>query len=200
MVKDHGGFFNNLSRLCRCIHAGNFAFVLLGVVIGQFVGTVPGIGPVMAMAIAIPFTFADPLAGSVLVGVNKGFGGRLPAILINTPGTPDAAATAMDGHPLARNGKPQKATKMALFASVTGDTFSDIVLITVSAPLAIIALKMGPVEVFALMIFTFSVLSGLIGASLIKGVIATTLGILSATVGADPENYTSCLILGIRAV
>ena len=104
----------------------NLACVLLGVVIGQFVGAVPGIGPVMAMAIAVPFTFAlDPLpAIAFLIGVNKGglVGGAVPAVLMNTPGTPDAAATALDGYPLAKSGKPLKATKMALFSSVTGDT------------------------------------------------------------------------------
>ena len=178
----------------------NLLFVLFGVVVGQFVGAVPGIGPVMAMAIAIPFTFGlDPLpAIAFLVGVNKGglVGGAVPAVLMNTPGTPDAAATAMDGYPLARDGKPLKATKMALFSSVTGDTFSDLVLITVSAPLAVLALRMGPVEVFALMIFAFAVLSGLIGNSLIKGVIAAALGLLCAMIGSDPENYTPRLLFG----
>ena len=178
----------------------NLLFVVFGVAVGQFVGAVPGIGPVMAMAIAIPFTFGlDPLpAIAFLVGVNKGglVGGALPAILINTPGTPDAAATALDGHPLAQQGKPLKATKMALFSSVTGDTFSDIVLITVSAPLAILALRMGPVEVLALMIFAFSVLSGLIGQSLIKGILSAALGLLLSCIGSDPENYTPRLIFG----
>lgn len=178
----------------------NLAFVLFGVAVGQFVGAVPGIGPVMAMAIAIPFTFGlDPLpAIAFLVGVNKGglVGGAVPAVLMNTPGTPDAAATAMDGYPLARDGKPLKATKMALFSSVTGDTFSDIVLITVSVPLAVLALRMGPVEVFALMIFAFAVLSGLIGNSLIKGVIAAAFGLLCAMIGSDPENYTPRLLFG----
>ncbi|MCT4607625.1 MAG: tripartite tricarboxylate transporter permease [Pelagimonas sp.] len=178
----------------------NLAFVLFGVVVGQFVGAVPGIGPVMAMAIAIPFTFGlDPLpAIAFLVGVNKGglVGGAVPAVLMNTPGTPDAAATAMDGYPLARDGKPLKATKMALFSSVTGDTFSDIVLITVSAPLAVLALRMGPVEIFALMIFAFAVLSGLIGNSLLKGIIAAALGLLCAMIGSDPENYSPRLLFG----
>ncbi|MBF9043772.1 Tricarboxylate transporter family protein [Rhodobacterales bacterium HKCCE4037] len=175
-------------------------FILFGVVLGQFVGAVPGIGPVMAMAIAIPFTFGlDPLAAiAFLVGVNKGglVGGAVPAILMNTPGTPDAAATALDGYPLARQGKPIKATKMALFSSVSGDTFSDIVLITVSAPLAILALKMGPVEIVALMIFAFSVISGLMGESLIKGVIAAALGLMFSFVGADPESFTPRLMFG----
>lgn len=178
----------------------NLLFVIAGVVIGQFVGAVPGIGPVMAMAIAIPFTFVlDPLpAIAFLVGVNKGglVGGAIPAILINTPGTPDAAATAIDGYPLAQQGKPIKATKMALYSSVTGDTFSDLVLITVSAPLAVVALKMGPVEIFALMIFAFSIIAGLIGNSISKGVVAATLGLLCATIGLDPEHSTPRLIFG----
>ena len=115
---------------------------------------------------------------------------------MNTPGTPDAAATALDGYPLAKQGKPLKATKMALFSSITGDTFSDIVLITVSAPLAVLALKMGPIEIAALMIFTFSVLAGLMGNSLIKGLIAAVLGLLVACIGSDPENFTPRLIFG----
>ena len=178
----------------------NLAFVIFGVALGQLVAAIPGIGPAMAIAIAIPFTFAlDPLpAIAFLVGVAKGgtVGGAIPAILINTPGTPDSAATALDGHPLARQGKPLKATKMALFSSVTGDTFSDIVLITVSAPLAILALRMGPVEVFALMVFAFAVISGLVGKTLIKGAIAAALGLLVSTIGADPENYSPRLIFG----
>ena len=178
----------------------NMLFVLAGVLVGQFVGAMPGIGPVMTMAIAIPFTFVlNPLpAIGFLVGVNKGglIGGAIPAILINTPGTPDAAATALDGYPLTRKGKPLKAMKMALYASVTGDTFSDLVLITVAAPLALIALRMGPVEVFALMIFAFSLISGLIGASVTRGIIATGLGLLAATVGLDPEHSTPRFLFG----
>jgi len=178
----------------------NLAFVLFGVILGQFVGAVPGIGPVMATAIAIPFTFGmDPLTGiGFLVGVNKGglVGGAIPAVLLNTPGTPDAAATALDGYPMAKKGKPLKATKMALFSSVTGDTFSDIVLITVSAPLALLALRMGPVEVLGLMLLAFAVIAGLMGRSLIKGVIAIALGLLAAMVGTDPEHATPRLIFG----
>jgi putative tricarboxylic transport membrane protein len=178
----------------------NLLFVVFGVAVGQLVGAIPGIGPIMAMAIAIPFTYGlDPLpAIAFLIGVNKGglVGGAIPAVLINTPGTPDAAATAMDGYPLSQQGKPLKATKMALYASVSGDTISDIVLITVSAPLAILALRMGPVEIFALIIFAFSILAALIGDSLIKGIIAAALGLLFASVGADPENYTPRFIFG----
>ena len=108
----------------------NLSMAFAGVVLGQFVGAVPGIGPVIVMAIAVPFTFTfEPLAAiAFLVGISKGgnVGGAIPAVLINAPGTPDAAATALDGYPMARAGKPLKAMKLALYSSVSGDTFSDI--------------------------------------------------------------------------
>jgi putative tricarboxylic transport membrane protein len=178
----------------------NLFFVWLGILIGQLVGAVPGVGPVMAMAIAIPFTFVlDPLpAIGLLMGVSKGglVGGAIPAILINTPGTPDAAATTLDGYPLTCQGKPEKATKMALYASVSGDAFSDVVLITIAPFIAGIALKMGPIEVFALMVFAFSIISGLVGDSMAKGIAAAGLGLFFATVGLDPENSTPRFIFG----
>jgi len=178
----------------------NLFFVWLGIIIGQLVGAIPGVGPVMAMAIAIPFTFVlDPLpAIGFLVGVNKGglVGGAIPAILINTPGTPDAAATTLDGYPMTKKGQPEKATKMALYSSVTGDAFSDIVLITIAPFIATIALKMGPIEIFALMVFAFSIIAGLVGESMAKGIVAAALGLFCATVGLDPENSTPRFIFG----
>lgn len=178
----------------------NLLFVFMGIVLGQFVGALPGTGPVMAMAIAIPFTFTlDPLVAiAFLIAVNKGglIGGAIPAVLINTPGTPDAAATALDGYPLSKQGKPEKATKMALYSSVTGDLFSDIVLLTVAPLIAVAALKMGPIEIFALMVFAFSIISGLVGDSIVKGIIAAAFGLLCATIGLDPENSTPRYIFG----
>jgi len=178
----------------------NLIFVFFGIILGQFVGALPGTGPVMAMAIAIPFTFTlEPLVAiAFLISVNKGglVGGAIPAILINIPGTPDAAATALDGYPLTQQGKPEKATKMALFSSVTGDLFSDIVLLTVAPIIAVAALKMGPIEIFALMVFAFSIISGLVGDSMTKGIIAALFGLLCSTIGLDPENSSPRYIFG----
>ncbi|NRA86867.1 MAG: tripartite tricarboxylate transporter permease [Rhizobiales bacterium] len=193
-------FATILAGLGDAFSPTNLIFVIAGIIIGQFVGAIPGIGPVMTMAIAIPFTFIlNPLpALSLLIGIHKGglVGGAIPAILINTPGTPDAAATALDGYPLTKKGKPLKATKMALYSSITGDVFSDLVLITVSVPLAALALKMGLIEIFALMIFSFSIIAGLVGDTISKGIIAACLGILCACIGLDPENSTPRFIFG----
>ncbi|MEJ2729563.1 MAG: tripartite tricarboxylate transporter permease [Deltaproteobacteria bacterium] len=189
-----------LAGLADALTLYNMLFVLLGVVLGQLVGALPGTGPVMAMAIAIPFTFTlNPLTAiAFLVGVNKGglVGGAIPAILINTPGTPDAAATTLDGFPMTQNGQPQKATKMALYSSVTGDAFSDIVLFTSSPMIAAVALKMGPIEIFALMVFAFSVIAGLVGDSMAKGIASAGFGLFCATVGLDPENSSPRFIFG----
>ena len=189
-----------LAGLAGAFSFTNLILVLAGVVLGQFVGAVPGIGPVMAMAIAIPFTFVlEPLpAIAFLMGLNKGglVGGAIPAILINTPGTPDAAATTLDGYPMTQKGEPEKATKMALYSSITGDAFSDVVLITVSPVLATVALMMGPMEILALMIFAFSIIAGLVGSSVTKGIISAAFGLFCATVGLDPENSTPRFIFG----
>ena len=118
-------------------------------------------------------------------------------MLLNTPGSPEAAATAFDGYPLTQQGKPQKALKMALYGSVFGDTFSDIVLILVAAPLASVALLMAPIEITAMLLFALSLISGLVGRSLVKGVIAMALGLIVGSVGLDPETATPRLTFGI---
>lgn len=113
--------------------------VLLGFLIGIVVGSTPGLAGPMAMAVSLPilisiFGFTPdallPVMG-FLIGVMKGatVGGAVPAILFNTPGTPDAFMTTLDGYPMAQAGEAKKALKVAHFSSASGDTFSDIVLI-----------------------------------------------------------------------
>jgi putative tricarboxylic transport membrane protein len=179
----------------------NMLFILGGVALGQIVGAIPGLSIVMALAIAVPLTYGlDTLAAiAFLISVNKGgtIGGAVPAILLNVPGSAESAATTMDGHPMAKNGKPMKAMKYALYHSVSGDLASDIVLILLAAPLAIVALNMGPVEITALMILAFTVISGLVGDSMIKGLISAAFGILIATIGLDPGMATPRFTFGI---
>ena len=190
-----------LEGLAQAFTPVTLGFVLFGVVLGIAVGAIPGLSSPMAIAIAVPLTFyMSPLAAiAFLLGVNKGgeFGGSISAILLNTPGTPEAAATALDGHPLARQGKAGKALKTALYSSVAGDTFSDVVLILVAAPLAVIALKMGPPELLGVLIFAFTFVTALLGKSMIKGLIAAVLGVLLSMVGIDPEAAIPRLTFGV---
>ncbi len=178
----------------------NVVFVALGVFTGIVVGAIPGLNGPMAIALALPVTFyLSPLGGiAYLIGIMKGgtFGGSIAAILLNTPGSPEAAATAFDGYPLAQKGKGLKAMKMALYSSVTGDTFSDLILFVVAAPVAIVSLMMGPPEMSAVLIFSLTIIAGLSGRSLIRGVIAATLGAVVGTIGLDPESALPRLTFG----
>jgi len=179
----------------------NILFIFMGVAMGVLVGAVPGLNGPMAIALAVPMTYyMSPLAAIVfLIGINKGgtYGGSIAAILLNTPGTPEAAATCYDGHPLAKQGKGEKALKMALYASIFGDTFSDFVLILVAAPIAVVALKMGPPEILAVIIFALTIIAGLEAKQLVKGLVGAALGIFFASVGMDPNTASPRLTFGL---
>ncbi|UCE30569.1 MAG: tripartite tricarboxylate transporter permease [Burkholderiales bacterium] len=168
----------------------NLVAICAGIAVGIVIGALPGLGSVTAIAVLIPITYyMSPLSAiAFLVGVNKGgtSGGAIPAILLNTPGTPEAAATALDGYPLAQRGQAMRAMKFALYSSVSGDTISDIVLILLAAPFAAIALQFGPLEFSAVLLFSFALLSGLSGDSPLKGLIAIFAGVFVGTVGLDP--------------
>ena len=115
-------------------------YTAAGVFLGLAVGAVPGLSAAMAIALAVPMTYTlSPVAAiGFLIGVYKGgsYGGSLSAILLNTPGCAEAAATIFDGYPLAQQGKGLKAIKMSLFASALGDIAATFLLILVAAPIA----------------------------------------------------------------
>jgi putative tricarboxylic transport membrane protein len=175
----------------------NMLFICGGVTLGIIFGVTPGMGSVTALAILVPVTFyMSPLAAiAFLVGINKGgtSGGAIPAILINTPGTPEAAATALDGYPMTQQGKPLKAMKTALYSSVCGDTFSDCMLILLAAPFAAIALTFGPPEFTSIIIFSFTLIAALAGKSLIKGIMAAVVGVFLSSWGLDPVDGSARL-------
>ncbi|MEO1709479.1 MAG: tripartite tricarboxylate transporter permease [Pseudomonadota bacterium] len=163
--------------------------LVLGVAIGTVAGAIPGLSATMAVALTLPFTFKlEPLTGILLLlGVYKGgiFGGSIPAILIKTPGTPASSATVLDGYPMAERGEAGRALTMALYASCTADVFSNLALILFAGWLASFALSFGPPEFFTLILFSLTIIAGVSGDSLLKGIFAAILGLLLATVGLD---------------
>ncbi len=179
----------------------NILFIILGIVIGIVFGVMPGLGGVTALAMLIPVTFYLPPTTAIafLIGIAKGgtSGGAIPAILLNAPGDPMNVATTRDGYPLTQKGKPIKAMRMALYSSVFGDTCSDVVLILLAAPMALIALKMGPAEMTSLVILALTMIAALSTQNLLKGLIATTLGLFLATIGLDPANGVQRMTFGI---
>jgi putative tricarboxylic transport membrane protein len=179
----------------------NLFWSFFGVSFGMLMGAVPGLTDNMAIVLLLPFTFyLNPIAGiSMLMGLSKGgnFGGSIPAILFNIPGTPQAMVTCLDGYPLTQQGKSGKALKMALYASTIGDTTSDLILIFLAAPVAMIALKVGPPEYAMIIFFSLIIISMAATEDPLKGVIATGIGLFLGTVGLDPMRGTPRLEFGI---
>ena len=169
----------------------NIMWIALGVTLGYVVGVIPGLGKGTAVAVAIPLTYyITPVSAiAFLIGIAKGStaGSAVSAILLNAAGEASSAPTALDGYPLARAGKAQKALKMGLFASVIGDFCSTLVLIALAQPLAEYALAIGPVELCAILLFSLTFIAGLSGNSLTRGLIAGLLGILVSTAGTEVE-------------
>ncbi|MCB1992322.1 MAG: tripartite tricarboxylate transporter permease, partial [Geminicoccaceae bacterium] len=170
-------------------HWESVFYLAMGVLVGVIAGAVPGVSATMAVALALPFTFAlEPIYGILLLlGVYKGgiFGGSIPAILIKTPGTPASSATTLDGYPMAERGEAGRALGMALYASCIADLISNLSLILLAGWLASFALSFGPPEFFTLILFSLTIIAGVSGESLVKGLIAAASGLLLATVGLD---------------
>lgn len=178
-----------ISSLGVLLTPDNLGALLAGVVIGTTVGAIPGMTATMAVALALPFTFyMEPVTGILLLlGIYKGgiYGGSIPAILIRTPGTPAAACTVLDGFPLAQKGQARKALQMALYASCIADFISNLSLILFAGVIASFALRFGPPEFFALILFSLTIVAGVSGDSLLRGIGSALFGLLFATIGLD---------------
>lgn len=171
-----------------------------GVLWGIFGGALPGISPSIAMALLLPFTVgmapttALVLLASVYVGAE--YGGSIPAILIRTPGTNSASATVTDGYALAQQGRAGEALGISLMSGLWGGLFGLAVLVLATESLAKVALAFTPAAYFSLGILGLSVIAGLSGGSLIKGVIAASLGLMIAFIGSDPVSGVSRFTYG----
>lgn len=190
-----------VAGLMDSLHPLNLLFVLVGVTAGTVAGAIPGVNGPMAIALCVPLSYYMPPVSAIgfLVGLNKGafYGGAISGVLLNAPGTPEAAATSWDGYPLTRQGKGEKALRMALYGSVSGDFFATWVLILVAAPLASVALYMGPPEIFALICVAMTIIAGLGTKSLARGLIAAALGVFVGTIGMEPVSALPRLTFGL---
>ena len=173
---------------------------LVGIVSGIIIGAIPGLGPTMAIALLIPVTFTmEPIPAIILLlGVYQGaiFGGSISAVLLNVPGTPSSAATAIDGFAMARRGEGGRALRFALFASVFGNVFSCLVLMALAEPLARFALDFGPAEMAMLMLFALLVIVLFGGGSKLDALIMVLVGACAGIVGLDPISGTPRFTFG----
>jgi len=164
--------------------------IFIGTVSGIVIGGMPGLTATMAVALLIPITFSfTPLIGlSIMGGVYAGamYGGSIPAILLSTPGTPAAAATALEGYPLTKQGKGGMALKVSVISSFVGGTFSVIVLLAIAPILSEFALKFGPPEYFLLAIMGLTGVISVASGGLTRGIISGLIGLIVALIGTDP--------------
>ena len=163
--------------------------MFFGVIAGIIVGALPGITGVMAIVLLLPLTYYLPPHSALIllscIFCGGMFGGSISAILINTPGSPSAAATVLEGYPLCQQGKAGKAIGIVAVASFTGGMFSTICLIFIAPALAKIALQFQAADFFSLSIFGLSIIASASGRNVLKGIIAGFMGLMISTIGID---------------
>lgn len=169
----------------------NFSLLLFGTVFGLILGATPGLSPTMAVALLIPFTFRmTPEQGLILLGAmytSTVAGGAVSAILLKIPGAPANIATTLDGHTMAQKGQGQRALQLSFLSSAVGGLFGIFLLIFMVKPLSDVALSFGPSELFWLAILGVTVIGALDGRSLVKGLLAGSVGMWLGTIGYDDQ-------------
>lgn len=167
----------------------NITVVIIGVIIGLFIGAMPGLGSVNGVAILLPMTFLVPPTSAIifLAALYYGamYGGAISSIMLGIPGASTAVATTFDGRPLALKGLADKALITAAIASFIGGTISVILFTGFAPPLAQIALDFGDHEIFALMLVAFATFVGLSGDDIPKTIFSICIGLVFSAVGLD---------------
>lgn len=179
----------------------NILWINIGVFVGSVFAAIPGLSVILCVILFLPVTYTmTAIPGMMfLLGIYcaGGYGGSVSAILINTPGTPHAAATMLDGHPLSRQGRTKAALKIALYASTFGGVFSALMLLFLGPQVAKIAAQLGTAEYFMVCVFGLTIIAGVSGKSIIRGLVSACLGLLISCVGTDPMTSYDRFTFGI---
>lgn len=179
----------------------NILWINIGVFIGSVFAAIPGLSVILCVILFLPVTYTmSAIPGMMfLLGIYcaGGYGGSVSAILINTPGTPHAAATMLDGHPLSKQGRTKAALKIALYASTFGGVFSALMLLFLGPQVARMAAKLGTPEYFMVCVFGLTIIAGVSGKSIIHGLISACLGLFISCIGSDPMTSYDRFTFGI---
>jgi len=164
--------------------------IIVGVIVGILAGAMPGLSPSTAVALLVPFSYTmTPALALILltsIYIASNYGGSITAVLINTPGTPSAAVTAMDGYPLTKKGLAGKGLGTALVASTVGGAIGVAILILFAVPLARMALKFSPADYFALALFGLATVASMSRGNVLKSMVAILFGLMIKNIGIDP--------------
>lgn len=180
----------------------NLLFALIGCVIGQAVGVLPGVGPIAGMAILLPLTFRLDATGAIIMlsAIYYGamYGGTITSVLINVPGEGASAVTCLDGYQMARQGRGGAALAIAAIGSFVGGTIATLALVIAAPPLATVALRFGPPEFFALMVLALCLLVGLSGKSVLRALLSGLIGLALSIPGTDIVEGTPRMTFGVN--
>ena len=179
----------------------NWLFLLIGVIAGMLLGTIPGMGGTVTMTILVPFTLSlDPFEAFVMLSGGVGattFSGSLTSILINTPGTSSNAATLIDGYPMTQRGKSETAITISAISSASGAVLAASIFI-LAIPLMIeVVLLFGPSEIFWIIMFAIVIIPFVVADRALYGVLTAGLGAMLAFVGTSPQTAEPRFTFGI---
>ncbi|GAB3477172.1 tripartite tricarboxylate transporter permease [Nocardiopsis coralliicola] len=192
------------SGFADALTPANLLWAFLGVLLGTAVGVLPGLGSAMAVALLLPVTFKlDPTGAFIMfAGVYYGglFGDSTTSILMNTPGNSSAIATAIEGHRMALRGKASQALATSAIGAFTGAVVATAAVAFFSGVIVDIALRFGPAEFFALAVFAFTATSAVVARSMVRGLIALSIGLAIAMVGIDAQSGAERFTLGVPSL
>jgi putative tricarboxylic transport membrane protein len=179
-----------MSGMATALQPSNLLFALLGSVLGTLVGVLPGLGPAAAMAILIPLTYEiGPVPAIIMLSAiyyGTQYGGTITSVLVNVPGESTTVVTCLDGHPLAKQGRAGAALGIAAIGSLFAGIVGTLALMVVAVPLSALALRFGPVEMFALLVLGLTLVASFRGRSVLPAIAMTLLGLMLGLVGLDP--------------
>jgi putative tricarboxylic transport membrane protein len=184
-------FFDLMNGFASALTPTHLAMCFAGVVLGQMVGVLPGIGPSAAIALLLPLTYGSSPTAAIIMfaGIYYGaqYGGTLTSVLISVPGESSTVMTSLDGYQMALQGRAGVALGIAAIGSFIAGAISTVGLMLLAPPLARAALAFGPPEYFALVVLGLTALAA-VGSSLLKGLLTGVAGLLFGTIGIDPQS------------
>ena len=195
-----GDFDLLLGGLAAAATPENLMFAAIGVLLGTFVGVLPGIGPAMAVALLLPVTFGlEPTQAFIMfAGIYYGgmYGGSTTSILLNTPGESASVMTALEGNKMAKKGRAAQALATAAVGSFVAGTIGTLLVAFFAPPLAKVAVEIGAPSYFAIMVLALVMTTAVLGSSVLRGFVALFLGLTIGLVGLDPNTAQARISLG----
>jgi putative tricarboxylic transport membrane protein len=186
-----GPFFDLMNGFASALTPTHLAMCFAGVLLGQMVGVLPGIGPSAAIALLLPLTFGSSPTAAIIMfaGIYYGaqYGGTLTSVLVSVPGESSTVMTSIDGYQMALQGRAGTALGISAIGSFVAGSLGTLGLMLLAPPLARAALAFGPPEYFALVVLGLTALAA-VGSSLLKGLATGVAGLLLGTIGIDPQS------------